>query len=56
MSLYMLHTDIAADLIHGKAPALDSRIAATAPQLRRRSCAYPQLRVVNCCADYPSSG
>ena len=32
MSLYMLHTDIAADLIHGKAPALDSRIAATAPQ------------------------
>jgi tRNA(fMet)-specific endonuclease VapC len=32
MSLYMLHTDIAADLIHGKSPALDSRIAATPPQ------------------------
>jgi tRNA(fMet)-specific endonuclease VapC len=32
MSLYMLHTDIAADLIHGKSPALDSRIASTLPQ------------------------
>jgi tRNA(fMet)-specific endonuclease VapC len=32
MSLYMLHTDIAADLIHGKSPALDSRIASTSPQ------------------------
>jgi tRNA(fMet)-specific endonuclease VapC len=32
MSLYMLHTDIAADLIHGKSPALDSRIASTPPQ------------------------
>jgi tRNA(fMet)-specific endonuclease VapC len=32
MSLYMLHTDIATDLIHGKSPALDSRIAATPPQ------------------------
>jgi len=32
MSLYMLHTDTAADLIHGKTPTLDSRIASTAPQ------------------------
>jgi tRNA(fMet)-specific endonuclease VapC len=32
MSLYMLHTDIAADLIRGKSPALDNRIAATPPQ------------------------
>jgi tRNA(fMet)-specific endonuclease VapC len=32
MPLYMLHTDIAADLIHGKSPALDRRIAATSPQ------------------------
>jgi tRNA(fMet)-specific endonuclease VapC len=32
MSLYMLHTDIAADLIHGSSPLLDSRIAATPPQ------------------------
>ncbi len=32
MSLYMLHTDIATDLIHGKSPALDRRIAATLPQ------------------------
>ena len=32
MSLYMLHTDIATDLIHGNSPALDSRIAATPPQ------------------------
>jgi tRNA(fMet)-specific endonuclease VapC len=32
MSLYMLHTDIAADLIHGKSTALDSRIAGTPPQ------------------------
>jgi tRNA(fMet)-specific endonuclease VapC len=32
MSLYMLHTDIATDLIHGNSPALDSRIASTLPQ------------------------
>jgi tRNA(fMet)-specific endonuclease VapC len=32
MPLYMLHTDIATDLIHGKSPTLDSRIAATPPQ------------------------
>jgi tRNA(fMet)-specific endonuclease VapC len=32
MSLYMLHTDIATDLIHGKSPALDRRIASTLPQ------------------------
>jgi predicted nucleic acid-binding protein len=32
MSLFMLHTDIAADLIQGKSPALDTRIAATAPR------------------------
>jgi tRNA(fMet)-specific endonuclease VapC len=32
MSLYMLHTDIATDLIHGNSPALDSRIASTPPQ------------------------
>jgi predicted nucleic acid-binding protein len=32
MSLFMLHTDIAADLIQGKSPALDTRIASTAPQ------------------------
>ena len=32
MALYMLHTDIATDLIQGKSPALDSRIAATPPQ------------------------
>jgi predicted nucleic acid-binding protein len=32
MSLFMLHTDIAADLIQGKSPALDRRIASTVPQ------------------------
>ena len=32
MSLFMLHTDIAADLIQGKSPALDTRIASTVPQ------------------------
>jgi tRNA(fMet)-specific endonuclease VapC len=32
MSLYMLHTDIATDLIHGTSPALDGRIAAAAPR------------------------
>jgi predicted nucleic acid-binding protein len=32
MSLFMLHTDIAADLIQGKSPALDIRIASTVPQ------------------------
>jgi tRNA(fMet)-specific endonuclease VapC len=32
MSLYMLHTDIATDLIHGNSAALDSRVAATPPQ------------------------
>jgi tRNA(fMet)-specific endonuclease VapC len=31
MSLYMLHTDIAVGLIHGKSPVLDSRIATTSP-------------------------
>ena len=31
MSLYMLHTDIVADLIHGKSSALDSRIASAPP-------------------------
>jgi tRNA(fMet)-specific endonuclease VapC len=32
MSLYMLHTDIAAELIHGSSVALDSRIASTPPR------------------------
>ena len=32
MSLFMLHTDSAADLIQGKSPALDRRIASTVPQ------------------------
>ena len=32
MSLYMLHTDIATDLIQGNSAVLDSRIAATQPQ------------------------
>jgi predicted nucleic acid-binding protein len=32
MSSYMLHTDIVTDLIHGKSPSLDRRIAATASQ------------------------
>ena len=32
MALYMLHTDIATDLIQGKSPALDRRIVATPPQ------------------------
>jgi tRNA(fMet)-specific endonuclease VapC len=32
MALYMLHTDIAADLIHGNSPTLDSRIASALPQ------------------------
>jgi len=32
MSLFMLHTDIAADLIQGRSPALDTRIASTVPQ------------------------
>jgi tRNA(fMet)-specific endonuclease VapC len=32
MSLYMLHTDIATDLIHGSSAVLDSRIAASPPQ------------------------
>jgi tRNA(fMet)-specific endonuclease VapC len=32
MPLYMLHTDIATDLIHGRSPTLDRRIASTQPQ------------------------
>jgi tRNA(fMet)-specific endonuclease VapC len=32
MSLYMLHTDIATDLIHGSSAVLDSRIASSLPQ------------------------
>jgi predicted nucleic acid-binding protein len=32
MSLYMLHTDIVADLIQGRSAALDRRIASTAPR------------------------
>lgn len=32
MSSYMLHTDVVTDIIHGKSPALDRRIASTAPQ------------------------
>lgn len=32
MSLYMLHTDIVTDLIQGRSPTLDRRIAATAPR------------------------